>query len=293
MVSYFQDAPSTIDASTIAPDGRASRLTPSRPRELPWLTRKQPMPHRLLRTLFGLAAAALTGSALAAEVQVAVAANFTAPMQAIARQFEQNSGHRVLAAYGATGQLYAQIGNGAPFELLLAADQSTPARLEQEGLAVPGSRFTYATGALVLWSAQPGYVDAQGQVLRDGDFRHLALANPKAAPYGLAAYQVLEQLGLRQAVAGRLVEGQSISQALQFVASGNAELGFVALSQVYQDGEIAEGSAWLVPATLYQPLHQDAVLLRPGADSPAAQALLDYLKSPAAAAIIRRYGYQL
>ncbi|QVM88739.1 molybdate ABC transporter substrate-binding protein [Pseudomonas lalucatii] len=246
------------------------------------------------RPLLALCASALCiASALAGEVQVAVAANFTAPMQAIARQFEQDSGHRVLAAYGATGQLYAQISNGAPFELLLAADQSTPARLEREGLGVPGSRFTYATGALVLWSARPGYVDDQGQVLRDGDFRHLALANPKAAPYGLAATQVLERLGLRQAVAGRLVEGQSISQTLQFVASGNAELGFVALSQVYRDGRIAEGSAWRVPDTLHEPLHQDALLLGPGLQSPAAAALLAYLKSPAAAAIIRAYGYRL
>ncbi|MBS7691222.1 molybdate ABC transporter substrate-binding protein [Pseudomonas lalucatii] len=244
------------------------------------------------RPLLALCASALCiASALAGEVQVA--ANFTAPMQAIARQFEQDSGHRVLAAYGATGQLYAQISNGAPFELLLAADQSTPARLEREGLGVPGSRFTYATGALVLWSARPGYVDDQGQVLRDGDFRHLALANPKAAPYGLAATQVLERLGLRQAVAGRLVEGQSISQTLQFVASGNAELGFVALSQVYRDGRIAEGSAWRVPDTLHEPLHQDALLLGPGLQSSAAAALLAYLKSPAAAAIIRAYGYRL
>ncbi|WPC04995.1 molybdate ABC transporter substrate-binding protein [Pseudomonas benzenivorans] len=251
------------------------------------------MRHVLLRALASLAAGLLSGSALAGEVQVAVAANFTAPMQAIARQFEADSGHRVLAAYGATGQLYAQISNGAPFALLLAADQSTPARLEREGLGVPGSRFTYATGALVLWSAQAGYVDDQGQVLRDGDFRHLALANPKAAPYGLAAIQVLEALGLSPAVAGKLVEGQSISQTLQFVASGNAELGFVALSQVYRDGRIDQGSAWRVPATLYQPLHQDALLLKQGADNPAAAALLDYLKSPPAAAIIRAYGYSL
>ncbi|UTW06112.1 molybdate ABC transporter substrate-binding protein [Pseudomonas benzenivorans] len=245
------------------------------------------------RPLLALCASALCiGSVLAAEVQVAVAANFTAPMQAIARQFEQDSGHRVLVAYGATGQLYAQISNGAPFELLLAADQTTPARLERDGLAVAGSAFTYATGALVLWSAQPGFVDAEGQVLKTGQYRHLAMANPKAAPYGLAASQVLDKLGLSQAVAGKRVEGQSISQTLQFVASGNAELGFVALSQVYRDGEIAEGSAWVVPAALHEPLHQDAVLLSRGADNPVAAALLAYLKSPAATAIIRRYGYQ-
>lgn len=247
------------------------------------------------RPLLALCASALcalcAGSALAAEVQVAVAANFTAPLQAIARAFAQDSGHRVVPAFGASGQLYAQIQHGAPFEVFLAADASTPARLESAGAGVPGSRFTYAIGKLVLWSAQAGYVDDQGAVLKRNQFQHLAIANPKAAPYGLAAMQTLDRLGLRQALAGKLVEGQSITQTLQFVSTGNAELGFVALSQVYQDGKIADGSAWLVPETLYQPIRQDALLLKNGEHNPAASALLEYLKGPKAAAIIQSYGY--
>jgi len=239
-----------------------------------------------------LAALALSGQTLAGEVQVAVAANFSAPMQAIARAFEQSSGHRVVAAYGATGQFYAQINHGAPFEVLLAADDSTPAKLENEGAGVPGSRFTYAVGALALWSARPGYVDDAGAVLKSDTFRHLAIANPQTAPYGLAATQVLDQLGLTEAIEPRLVEGQNIAQAYQFVASGNAELGFVALSQVYKDGQITRGSAWQVPAQLHEPIRQDAVLLTKGQDNPAARALLEYLRGEQAATLIRAYGYQ-
>ncbi|XQE68424.1 molybdate ABC transporter substrate-binding protein [Pseudomonas sp. P3C3] len=239
-----------------------------------------------------LAALALSGQTLAGEVQVAVAANFSAPMQAIARAFGQSSGHRVVAAYGATGQFYAQINHGAPFEVLLAADDSTPAKLENEGAGVPGSRFTYAVGALALWSARPGYVDDAGAVLKSDTFRHLAIANPQTAPYGLAATQVLDQLGLTEAIEPRLVEGQNIAQAYQFVASGNAELGFVALSQVYKDGQITRGSAWQVPAQLHEPIRQDAVLLTKGQDNPAARALLEYLRGEQAATLIRAYGYQ-
>ncbi|SDH90256.1 molybdate ABC transporter substrate-binding protein [Pseudomonas panipatensis] len=244
---------------------------------------------------FSLAIAACLGAhgALAGEVQVAVAANFTAPMQAIAKDFEQDTGHRLVAAYGATGQFYAQIKNGAPFEVFLAADDSTPAKLEAEHESVPGSRFTYAIGSLALWSPKAGYVDAEGEVLKQGGFQHLAIANPKAAPYGLAATQVLDRLGLTQALAGKIVEGQNISQAYQFVASGNAELGFVALSQVYKDGKVSSGSAWRVPDNLYQPIRQDALILNKGKDNAAAKALVEYLKGPKAAALIRAYGYTL
>lgn len=249
-------------------------------------------PHSSRRISGLLAALALSGQALAGEVQVAVAANFSAPMQAIARAFEQSSGHRVAAAYGATGQFYAQINHGAPFEVLLAADDSTPAKLEHEGAGVPGSRFTYAVGALALWSARPGYVDAAGAVLKRDTFRHLAIANPQTAPYGLAATQVLDNLGLTEAIEPKLVEGQNIAQAYQFVASGNAELGFVALSQVYKDGQITRGSAWQVPAQLHEPIRQDAVLLTKGQDNPAARALLEYLRGEQAATLIRAYGYQ-
>ncbi|HWV10816.1 MAG TPA: molybdate ABC transporter substrate-binding protein [Pseudomonas sp.] len=248
----------------------------------------------LLRSLLPLLAGlTLATPALAADVQVAVAANFTAPMQAIASAFEKDTGHKVVAAYGATGQFYAQIRNGAPFEVFLSADDSTPAKLESEGQAVAGSRFTYAIGTLVLWSAQPGYVDEQGDVLKANQFKRLAIANPKAAPYGLAATQVLDTLGLRDAVAGKIVEGQNITQALQFVSTGNAELGFVALSQVYKDGAITSGSAWQVPTDLYEPIRQDALILKKGEHNPAAAALVEYLKGPQAAAIISAYGYQL
>ncbi|HSC85270.1 MAG TPA: molybdate ABC transporter substrate-binding protein [Pseudomonas sp.] len=249
---------------------------------------------RLPRVVMALLAIALfAGNALAAEVQVAVAANFSAPMQALASDFEKTSGHKLVAAYGATGQFYAQISNGAPFDVFLAADDSTPAKLESAGASVPGSRFTYAIGALALWSAKAGYVDAKGEVLRQNRFQHLAIANPKTAPYGLAATQVLAKLELSQALAGKLVEGQNIAQTQQFVASGNAELGFVALSQIYKDGKISSGSAWLVPAELHEPIRQDALLLNKGKDNPAARALLDYLRSAKAAAVIKSYGYQL
>lgn len=252
------------------------------------------MRHRLVRPLLALCASVtITGSALADQVQVAVAANFTAPMQAIASAFEQDTGHSVQASYGATGQFYAQISHGAPFEVFLSADDSTPARLEQEGQSVQGSRFTYAIGTLVLWSPKQGFVDDKGAVLQTGDFQHLSIANPKAAPYGLAATQTLDKLGLSDRLKGKIVEGQNITQALQFVSTGNAELGFVALSQVYKDGQITSGSAWVVPEAMYQPIRQDALILKKGADNPAAKALVDYLKGPRAAEIIKAYGYTL
>ena len=236
---------------------------------------------------------ALSLSSWAGEVQVAVAANFTAPMQALARQFEQATGHRVVVSFGATGQLYAQIQHGAPFELFFSADASTPQKLEQEGLAVAGSRFTYAIGSLVLWSAREGYLDGTDAVLRAGRFRHLAIADPQTAPYGQAAVQTLQQLGLSDALQGKLVVGQSIGKALHFVSTGNAELGFVALSQVYQDGQLSSGSAWRVPAELHDPIRQDALMLKRGRDNPVAAALVEYLQGAQAAAIIQSYGYQL
>jgi molybdate transport system substrate-binding protein len=232
------------------------------------------------------------GLARAAGVSVAVAANFAAPMQKIARAFEQDTGHKALLAFGATGKFYALIRNGAPFQLLLAADDETPARLEKEGLAVSGSRFTYATGRLVLWSRTPGLVDQQGEVLRRGGFERLAVADPRLAPYGAAAMQVLGQLGLLQQLQPRLVQGQSIAQTYQFVATGNAALGFVALSQVMTEGQVREGSAWIVPLSLHAPLRQDAVLLAAGRDKPAATALMAYLKGEKARGIMRAYGYE-
>lgn len=233
------------------------------------------------------------GSAHADEVQVAVAANFTAPIQAIAADFEKDTGHTLIAAYGATGQFYTQIKNGAPFEVFLSADDTTPQKLENEGDTLKGSRFTYAVGTLALWSAKEGYVDARGEVLKHNQFMHLAIANPKAAPYGLAATQVLARQGLTDTVKDKLVEGQNITQAYQFVSTGNAELGFVALSQIFKDGKVTSGSAWIVPASMHDPIKQDAVILNKGKDSAAAQALVEYLKGPKAAAIIKSYGYEL
>jgi len=247
-------------------------------------------PMRRLLLLPMLLVAALP--AAAAEVQVAVASNFAAPMQKIAAGFERATGHKALLAFGATGKFYAQITNGAPFDVLLAADAKTPARLVEEGRALAASRYTYAIGKLVLWSPRPDYVDAHGEVLAKGNFRHLAIASPKTAPYGAAAREVLDRLGLGDALAGRLVTGENIVQTFQFVASGNAELGFVALSQVMVDGRLTGGSTWIVPADHYGEMRQDAVILAAGRDKPAAHALIDYLRGDAAAAIVRSYGYE-
>lgn len=229
--------------------------------------------------------------ARAGEVSVAVAANFTVPMQKIAARFEQDTGHKAVLAFGSTGRFHAQISNGAPFEVLLAADTTTPERLEREGPVVPGSRFTYAVGRLVLWSASPGLVDPQGAVLRSEVPGRLALADPKLAPYGAAAVEVLTRMGLIDRLRPRFVQGESIGQAHQFVASGNAPMGFLALSQVQVDGRLSGGSAWVVPAELHSPLLQDAALLQRGRDNPAAQALMRYLRSPVALQIIRAHGY--
>ncbi len=249
------------------------------------------MKHCKPLVLLGLCLA--SSLAHAGEVQVAVAANFAAPIKAIAAEFQQATGDKVVVSLGSTGKFYAQIKNGAPYEILLSADADTPAKLEREGYAVAGSRFTYAVGKLVLWSAKPDYVDAAGAVLGKGDFRHLAIANPKLAPYGAAALETLKKLGLLAAVTPKLVQGENIAQTYQFAASGNAELGFVALSQVYEGGKITSGSAWIVPAGLYSPIRQDAVLLDKGRGNPAAAALLNFLKGPQARAVIQDYGYAL
>nr|AMK59293.1 molybdenum ABC transporter periplasmic molybdate-binding protein [uncultured bacterium UPO50] len=230
-------------------------------------------------------------TAQAGEAIVAVAVNFSAPMAAIAAAFEKSSGHKVSLVNGATGKFYAQITNGAPFDVLLSADAETPTRLAKAGQAVAGSQFTYALGKLVLWSAQPGLVDGQGAVLKNGEFKHLAIANPKVAPYGAAAMEVMKALGVAASLENRLVLGENIAQTHQFIATGNAELGFVALSQIYKDGQFAAGSQWVVPNELYAPIRQDAVLLGHGKDNSAAEALLAYLKGDAAKVMIRAYGY--
>jgi molybdate transport system substrate-binding protein len=248
---------------------------------------------KALFRVFALAllATLLARPALAGEVNVAVAANFTAPMQKIATDFEQATGHKAQLAFGSTGKFYAQIRNGAPFDVLLAADDETPARLEKEGYAVSGSRFTYAIGQLALWSARPGYVDDKGDVLKKSAFEHLAIANPKLAPYGAAAVESLGKLGLLGSVESKFVQGENIAQTFQFVSSGNAELGFVALSQIYEDGKLKGGSAWRVPSNLHAPIRQDAVILVRGKDNPAALALMKHLKEDKARAIIKAHGY--
>lgn len=250
------------------------------------------MVRALFSPLLAFCAALLPVLAQAAEVNVAVAANFTGPMQQIAAQFEQATGHKAVIAYGTVGKFYAQIKNGAPFEVLVSSDDATPLKLENDGLALPESRFTYAVGKLVLWSASPGLVDDNGEVLKRGDFRHLAIANPKVAVYGAAAVAALNKLGVYEPLQDKIVLGENITQSYQFAATGNAELGFVALSQIYKDGQFASGSHWLVPPELYPPLKQDAVLLSRGKANPAADALLGYLKSDAARTVIRAYGYE-
>ena len=234
---------------------------------------------------------ALGASAHADEVSVAVAANFTAPMQKIAALFEKDTGHKAVLSFGATGKFYAQINSGAPFGILLAADDTTPEKLAKEDKGVDASRFTYAIGQLVLWSKQPNYVDDKGAVLKTGDYKHIAIANPKLAPYGLAAMETLGQLGLTEQVQAKTVLGENIGQTYQFAASGNAQLGFVALSQVMEDGKLREGSAWVVPEAMHQPIRQDAIVLNGAKDNAAAKALMDYLKGDKARAIIKSYGY--
>lgn len=226
------------------------------------------------------------------ETQIAVAANFAAPSQKIAAEFEKQTGHKAIIATGSTGKFYAQIVNGAPFDILLAADDETPAKLEKAGQSVVGHRYTYAIGKLVLWSTKSAIIDANADVLKRGGFDHLSIANPKVAPYGAAAVQTMRALGVYDSLQSKLVMGENIAQAHQFVATGNAPLGFVALSQVLKDGKI-EGSYWIVPEKLYSPIRQDAVLLNKGKDNKAAAAFLEFLKSKTAKDIILSYGYSL
>lgn len=251
------------------------------------------MPLQRLRVAAALAALLLSAALQAETVQVAVAANFTAPMKQIAEAFEKDTGHKVQLSSGATGKFYAQIKSGAPFDVFLSADDETPTRLAAEGATVAGSRFTYATGRLVLWSPRPGVVDSRGDVLRANAFRNIAIAAPKLAPYGAAAVQTLTRLGLLGTIEPKFVQGESIGQTFSFVSSGNAELGFIALSQVYENGQLKSGSGWVVPATLHAPLRQDAVQLAHGKDNPAAAALMQYLKSDRVRAMIRAYGYEV
>jgi len=250
---------------------------------------------KLLLTL--IAGLLLCPSAVwAAEFQVAVAANFTEPSKAIAAEFEKETGHKAILSFGATGGFYSQIKNGAPFAMLLAADSKTPVKLDEEGETKAGSRFTYAQGALALWSAQEGLVDDKGEVLKGDKFKFLSVADPKLAPYGAAAYELLKAWNILDGLekSKRIVTGNNIGQAFQFAESGQAELGLIAWSQVCRDGKLSRGSVWLVPADLYSPIMQDAVILKAAADDEAVQAFADYLKnSPKAKEIILSFGYTL
>ena len=236
---------------------------------------------------------AIIQSVAAGEINAAVAANFTAPAEQIVALFQKESGHTVKLSFGSSGKFTAQIKEGAPFDVFLAADEKTPKILEEAGLAVANSRFIYALGKLVLWSVKPGYVYDKGAVLKSGSYNKLAYADPKLAPYGLAAKETLEALGLWSSVQSKLVTGESIVKTYQLEATGNAELAFIALSQITKDGKVTEGSWWLVPSNLYNPIRQSAVQLSAAKDPAAAKAFLDFLKSDRAVAIIRSFGYEL
>jgi len=245
-----------------------------------------------VRRLTALLLAALAHSASsAAEAQVAVAANFAEPIKAIAAVLQKTTGHTLKISTGASGAIYTQIKNGAPFDVFLSADDERPALLEKDGLAQPGTRFTYAVGRLVLWSAQASRVDAEGAVLQTADLGKVAHANPKTAPYGATALQVINSLGLTAAITPKRVQGESIGQTFGFVKTGNADVGFVAMSQVLEGGRLKAGSMWVVPQAHYDPIRQDAVLLKKGASNEAARALMKLLQSPNIKDLIRSYGY--
>jgi molybdate transport system substrate-binding protein len=245
---------------------------------------------------FGLLGLLLAAAqvANAGEVNAAVAANFQKPMEEIVAEFQKETGHTVKLSFGSSGKFTSQIKEGAPFDVFLAADVKNPKLLEEEGLAVKDTRFVYALGKLVLWSAQPGFVDGKGAVLSKGKFNKVSYADPKLAPYGLAAQEALQKLKLWDGIQSKMVTGDSIGQAYQFIASGNAELGFIVLSQIIKDGKVSEGSYWIVSPDLYNPIEQSAVLLSKAKDSEAAKALLVYLKgNKKALAVIEKYGYGL
>lgn len=245
------------------------------------------------RTVITLALLLFGQASWSATVLVAVAANFSKPMTEIVSQFEKATGHSAKLSFGSSGKFVSQLENGGPFEVLLSADEKGPEKLEQAGLTVPNSRFVYALGKLVLWSATPNFVDDKGKILMTSNFKHLALADPKVAPYGAAAIDVLKKLKLFEKLQPLFVQGENIAQTYQFISTANAELGFLALSQVIKNGKIVGGSSWIIPDNLHAPIRQGAVLMKKGAENPAARALIDYLKSIPALAIIKKYGYDL
>ena len=242
----------------------------------------------LLRPFLGILVVSFVGtSAIAGQTNIAVAANFTDAAKEIAAAFKQKMGHDAVLSFGSSGQFYTQITQAAPFQIMLSADEERPQKLIKDGFGVPGSEFTYAIGKLVLWSKNPNLVKDEA-TLKSGTFAKLSICNPVAAPYGAAAVETMKSLKLYDTLQPKFVEGANITQAFQFVATGNAEIGFVALSQLR--GNIG-GSRWLVPQNLYKPIKQDAVLLKKGAGNAAAVAFMAFLKGPEARAIIEKYGY--
>ena len=233
---------------------------------------------------------ALPGAAAAEEIKVAVASSFKRPVQVIALGFERRTGHTVTIVSGATGKLYSQIKNGAPFDAFLAADTDRPQRLAREGLVAAGEPFTYAMGRLVLWSSRDGFVDDGGVVLTQGEFDRLAVANPNTAPYGRAAREVLDAMGMWETVQASIVTGQNVGQTYQFIKTGNADLGFVAYSQVLRRGSAVPGSYWQVPPAFHEPIAQQAVLL---SDSEAARSFLGFLRTETVRQVIREYGFEV
>ncbi len=231
----------------------------------------------------------ITKPVIADELRVAVASNFSETIKYLSEKFESRTDHKIKLIFGSTGRHYAQIKNGAPFDIFFAADSKRPQRLEKEGLTSAGSRFTYARGKLVLWSPDERLIDADAQVLEQANFDHLSIANPKLAPYGKAAQDFLQSRKLWKPLMKKTVRGENIGQAFHFVNSGNAELGLVAYSQVKHPDKDIKGSFWEVPTSLYSPIEQQAVMLK---DSRAANDFLDYIKSDEAKQLIRRFGYE-
>ena len=250
------------------------------------------MNHTILAYCVCLVVSVSAAPTMAEQAFVAVAANFAPPFRAIAVEFEKATGHHVTISAGSSGNFYSQMKNGAPYDVFFSADDERPKRLVDEGLGVAGSRLTYAIGQLALWSPDPTLITGQ-ETLRTAVFKHLAIANPKTAPYGTAARQTLQNLGVWDTVHSRIVMGENQGQTMGFIESGSAELGFVALSQIVTPALTVKGSRWEVPAELHDPIRQDVVLLVKGKDNRAAKALMDFITSPQARAIITRYGYQL
>ena len=229
----------------------------------------------------------------AGQVNVAVAGNFFKPLKELANEFESKTGHKIVISVGSSGKLFAQISNGAPFDLFLSADQKRPTQLTQQNLAISDSQFTYAIGKLVFWSSIQNHITMQGKYLRSPNLKYLAIANPAVSPYGEQTIRALKKLGVYKYVKDKFVQGQNLGQTYQYISSGNIQQGIIALSQVTHEGEISSGSFWILPKSLYQPIKQDAVLLEKGRNNSVAKEFIAFLKTPLAIKIIRSFGYEV